>query len=117
VKGLRFDVTCPECGGPVELLAKSEREGGTFQSAVVKCLSGPGKRCGWRFAVTVQMAHVAITADGEPSRCGTPSGARQHRVDGTEPCEECRIAWNQAERARADSRNAGKRRRRAEVNA
>ena len=36
----------------------------------------------------------------DPSKCGTPLGRGQHRRRGEQPCEPCRLAWNEVTRER-----------------
>ena len=91
MRSLIFDITCPDCGYPVSQV--SGCGGSPRQRAmVVRCTNGAGGRCGLQFIVSVDLAYADVTEAGDPGRCGTTTGYKNHRLQGTPICEPCNAA-------------------------
>lgn len=59
-----------------------------------------------RRQLLADIANGAVQGRNRPAKCGTESGYRRHRNEGTEPCIECLSARSLAARARYARRKA-----------
>ena len=91
MNGMALNLRCPKCGNGLELEAQS-RPRGTKHKAVLRCPTAPGKTCGLRWVIHMEMFLASISNEGEATRCGTRLGYIDHERNGTEPCDDCEIA-------------------------
>jgi transcription initiation factor IIE alpha subunit len=88
MKSMTFEISCPKCGNELKLVAQS-KSGGPTHRALFTRKTSPGKTCGLRWVLNMEMLLAAMTDEGEPSRCGTRLGFIDHERQGTEPCNDC----------------------------
>ena len=91
MKSLTFELRCPKCGNELELVAQSRPRGATHK-AVLRCITSPGKHCGLRWVLNMEMFLATISDQGEATRCGTRLGYNDHFRRGEEPCRDCQTA-------------------------
>ena len=85
---LQFDISCPKCGHDLNLITQGK--GGTSAHRAVLNCKAP-YNCGYRWVLSMELLHSAMTPDGEATRCGTIRGYEDHRRNGTNPCDLCTL--------------------------
>ena len=95
MSGMALNLRCPKCGNGLELEAQS-RPQGTKHKAVFRCPTAPGKKCGLRWVIHMEMFVASMSNEGEANRCGTRLGYIDHERNGTEPCDDCETARHHA---------------------
>jgi len=95
MKSMTFEISCPKCGNELKLVAQS-KSGGPTHRALFTCKTSPGKTCGLRWVLNMEMLLAAISDEGDASRCGTRLGFLDHKRNGTEPCSDCVTARHHA---------------------
>lgn len=112
MNSLTFELRCPKCGNELELVAQSRPQGATHK-AVLRCITSPGKTCGLRWILNMEMLLAAVSEQGEPTRCGTRLGYKDHQRRGEEACRDCETAMlhahaDRAKKERDHNRSIGK---------
>jgi hypothetical protein len=100
MSGMALNLRCPTCGNGLVLEAQS-RPRGTKHKAVLRCPTAPGKNCGLRWVIHMEMFVASMSNEGEANRCGTRLGYIDHERNGTEPCDDCETARHHARTDRA----------------
>jgi len=100
MSGMALNLRCPTCGNGLVLEAQS-RPRGTKHKAVLRCPTAPGKTCGLRWVIHMEMFVASMSNEGEANRCGTRLGYIDHERNGTEPCDDCETARHHARTDRA----------------
>jgi hypothetical protein len=95
MSGMALNLRCPKCGNELALEGQS-RPRGAKHKAVLRCVTSPGKTCGLRWVIHMEMFLASISDQGEATRCGTRLGYLDHERNGTEPCDDCEIARHHA---------------------
>lgn len=105
MNGMTFDLSCPTCGGDVEVVTVGRVILGREVSAIVRCCGKDGE---WQIIVRVVplVTRKEAPLSERPTRCGSEAGSAAHRRRGEPLCEPCRLAANIAQAARkAKARN------------
>lgn len=95
MRQVRYQITCPYCGGPLELQQQLQ----SLPSRAVDTVTCARRDCRREWAYVRELALIRRN-----NGCGTDNGYQAHRRSGEPPCDPCKAAHNDAERWRTAAR-------------
>jgi hypothetical protein len=95
IRQIRHDLTCPYCGGALELRQRLEHQ----PSRAVDTFACLHRECRREWAYVRQLALLRRN-----NGCGTDNGYQAHIRSGVTPCDACKTAHNDAGRVRRERR-------------
>ena len=85
-----IEMSCPECGGDLELITQSLAAHFTRdRRAVMSCVA---TGCRFQWLVAFEILPAFRDEEAYATKCGTEAGYQRHRRNGVEPCDACKAS-------------------------